>query len=312
MPYAQLSTDAPTRARNVFCSQVTRFWRDTSHHFETPTWNFYQEVYEQKWYQNGLLIALLEESCKEYLQASLQLDSALTGHYEKTPQEPWKSRRLQEKDVERSALTHACHTHSASRQLGTTADWRYDVLWDWLWDACQMARVHWGTHCEGFCSKEGPHYRIERNARNQLERNQVQRALVKLSRSCPNSSNNQLWFMTWEILWGFLAWAVLCWLSRGLCHVRKCQFKDFFVRRKGMICKLPTDVCIRNLWGMAELETGTNSCTGFPRVSCFEKMRYVCQKYGGGCTMWHSENQRYKKNGMRNWIPAQPRRVWRN
>ncbi len=160
-----------------------------------------------------------------------------------------------------------------------------------------MARVHWVTRCEGFCSKEGPHYCIERSARNQLECNQVQRALVKLSRSCCQTSNNQPWFTTWEIPWGFLAWAVLRWLSIGLCHARKCQFKEICVRRKGMICELPTDICMRNLRRKAERDTGTYSCTRFPRASCFVKTHHVCQEYGGACTMWYSENQRYKKTG---------------
>ncbi len=34
-------------------------------------------------------------------------------------------------------------------------------------------------------------------------------------------------FTSLEIPWGFLAWAVLRWLSGGLCHARKCQLKDF-------------------------------------------------------------------------------------
>ncbi len=54
----------------------------------------------------------------------------------------------------------------------------------------------------------------------------MQRALGKLSRSCCQTSNNQPWFMSLEILWGFHAWAVLRWLSGGLCHTRKFQFKD--------------------------------------------------------------------------------------
>ncbi len=73
----------------------------------------------------------------------------------KMPQEPWRSRWPWEMDVEQAAPTHARHTHCASRQLGTTADRRYDVPWVWLWDACPMARVRWGTRCKGFCSKEG-------------------------------------------------------------------------------------------------------------------------------------------------------------
>ncbi len=150
----------------------------------------------------------------------------------KEPQEPWRTRRPRERDVEQSAPTHAHHTHCASRQSGTTADRRYDVPRDWLWDACQMARVYWGTRCEGFRSKESPHYRMERSARNLLERDQMRRAPEKSSRSGHQTSNNQTLFTSLEIPWGFLSWAVLRWLSGGLCHARKCQFKNIMCEEK--------------------------------------------------------------------------------
>ncbi len=150
----------------------------------------------------------------------------------KMPQESWRSRWPWERDIEQSAPTHAHHTHCTSRQMGTTADQRYDVPWDWLRDACQMARVHWGTRCKEFCCEEGPHYWIEQSARNPVECKQVQRALGKLSRSCRQTSNNQPLFTSLEIPWGFLAQAVLHWLSRGLCHTRKCQFEDFMWEEK--------------------------------------------------------------------------------
>ncbi len=143
------------------------------------------------------------------------------------PQEPWRSRRPKERDVEQSAPTHACHTHCASRQLGTTANRRYDVPRDWLREACQMARVHWGTRCKGFCSKEGPHYLMKWSARNHLECNQVQGAPEKSAGSCHQTSNNWPLFANLEIPCGFLSQAVLYRLSRGLCHARKCQFGNF-------------------------------------------------------------------------------------
>jgi hypothetical protein len=145
----------------------------------------------------------------------------------KEPQEPWRTRSPQERDIEQSAPTHVRHTHCASRQLGTTADQRYDVPWDWLWEACQMARVHWGIRCEGFCSKEGLHYWMERSARYHLEHNQVQGAPEKLSRSCHQTSNSQPLFASLEIPCEFLSRAVLHRLSGGLCQVRKCQFRNF-------------------------------------------------------------------------------------
>ncbi len=64
-----------------------------------------------------------------------------------------------------------------------------------------------------------------------------------------------------------------------------------------MICDCLTDVCMRNLRRKAERgnNTGTNPYTRFPRASCFKKTCHVCQKYGGTCTTWYLENQRYKK-----------------
>jgi hypothetical protein len=43
---------------------------------------------------------------------------------------------------------------------------RYDIPRDWLWDACHMAGVCWGSCYEGFCSKECLHYCLEQSARN--------------------------------------------------------------------------------------------------------------------------------------------------
>jgi hypothetical protein len=49
--------------------------------------------------------------------------------------------------------------------VGDVVAQRYYVFRDWLWDACHMAGVCWVSRCKGFCSKEGPHYRLERSAR---------------------------------------------------------------------------------------------------------------------------------------------------
>jgi hypothetical protein len=95
-----------------------------------------------------------------------------------------------------------------------------------------MARVCWGTCCEGFCSKEGLHYWMEQSVRNHLECNQVLQVPEKLSRSCHQTSNNQPLFASLEIPWGFLSQAVLHWLSGGLCHAKKCQFWNFVWEEK--------------------------------------------------------------------------------
>ncbi len=85
------------KSQIFFGSQVTRFWRDTSCHIKTSTRNLYEEIYKQKWYPKGLHIALLEESRKEYLQASLQADSALTHRHEKRASGTLKNKKTARK-----------------------------------------------------------------------------------------------------------------------------------------------------------------------------------------------------------------------
>ncbi len=154
-PYARLPTYPPTKTRIFFGSWVMCFWRDLSCHIETPTYFLYKEVYLQKLYQNGPLDTL-EESHKEYLQMSHPGYSALTWHQEHKPQEPWITRGPRERDAEQSAPINVRPTHCTSRQLGTTAAQRYDIPWDWLWDACLMARECWETPKTCQCGHTSP------------------------------------------------------------------------------------------------------------------------------------------------------------
>ncbi len=231
-PCTRLPTDVPTIARFFFGSQVTRFKETrlviTRLLCEISTRRSTSKSGTGKDYLSRYLRSPVKSTFKHLCkQTPLWLIVM-----RKEPQEPWRTRRPQERDVERSALTHVHHTHCTPRQLGTTADWRYDVHRDWLQEACQMARVRWVTHCEKFCSKEGSHYQMEQSARNQLECNQVQRAPEKSSSSCHQTSNNQPLFTSLEIPLGFLSWAVLHWLSGGLCHARKCQFEDLYEKKR--------------------------------------------------------------------------------
>ncbi len=59
---------------------------------------------------------------------------------------------------------HASHPRRFCA-VGVVVAQRYDIHCDWLWDACHMAGVHWGSRCEGFCSKEGPHHCLEQSMR---------------------------------------------------------------------------------------------------------------------------------------------------
>ncbi len=180
----------------------------------------------------------------------------------KTPQESWRSRWPQERDVEQSALTHACHTHCASRQLGTIADWRFDIPWDWLWDACQMARVHWGTRCKGFCCKGGLHYQIEQSARNPLEHNKCQECLGNRPEAVIRQVTISLYSWVWKSLGGSLS-ELYC-VDLAEAYVRWGSVSSrILLRKKGMICNCPMDDRMRNLWQKAEQgkDTGTTSCT---------------------------------------------------
>jgi hypothetical protein len=231
-PYAQLPIDAPTRAR----FSLVHKWQVSEETHLVISRLLWEISTRRSTSKSGTgkdyLLCYLRSPAKSTFKCLYKQTPLWLVVMRKEPQEPWIIRRPWERDVEQSAPTHAHHTHCASRQLGTKADQRYDLPWDWLQKECQMARVHWGTCCKGFCSKEGPHYQIDQSARNQLEHDQVWRAPEKLSRSCHQTSNNQPLFTSLKIPWGFLSWAVLHWLSRGLCHARKCHFGNFVWEEK--------------------------------------------------------------------------------
>ncbi len=157
--------------------------------------------------------------------------------HEHKPQEPW---RMQDRDAEWSAPTFARHIHGTSVPLGTTVAQRYDVPWDWSWEAYHMAGVRWGTCCEGFCSKEGPHYCFEQSARNPLERDQVQIALgnrpeavigqatinlihkfgnpLKIPYLCCTTLLSGAYVTQESWAWGFLWVRKVCFLPNGRSH----------------------------------------------------------------------------------------------
>ncbi len=116
-----------------------------------------------------------------------------------------------------------------------------------------------------------------------------------------------------EIPWRFQSRAVLRWLSGGLCHTRICQFEDLDKKKRYDLQSSNGHSHEKPLERKAERgkNADTNPGTRFPRASYFKKMSNVCQKHRSACTAWYPEYKRYK-NGMRNWSPAQPRRVQRN
>ncbi len=209
---------------------------------------------------------------------------------------------------------NAWHIHCTSRQLGTPAAQSYDVLRDLLWDACHMAGVHWGTRCKGFFSKEGLHYCFEWSARNPLECDQVQRALGKSTRSCLMTSNNQPWFTSLEISWGFLAQAVLLWLSGGLCHARKCQLEDIVWEEKvwfgfAQWTFVPETIGKRQ---KGERNSVLRLVPGSHERLAFWNPSVLCRKHEDARMTYYLGAPMIRENRTKNWIPVQPRKVRRN
>ncbi len=146
LPYAQLPSDAPTRTIFCFGSRVTLFSRDPSCWVLAPMSFFYKEATCKSSIVKGLLYAAKAVPSKNYF-THLTLKNARKRCWVISP------------NYRVSHPRHFC-------AVGNIIAQRYDILWDWLWDACHMAGVRWGSRREGFCSEEGPHYCFEQSVRN--------------------------------------------------------------------------------------------------------------------------------------------------
>ncbi len=163
-------------------------------------------------------------------------------------------------------------------------------------------------------SKEGLHYFFEQSTRNPLERDQVQRASGKLSRSCLRSNDNQPWLTSLEIPWGFLAQALLHWLSGGLCHARKCQLKDIVWEKRVWFAFAQRTFAPETFgerW-KGDRQPVLSLVPGSCKCPALRNSRVLCQKHGGARTMYYLGVLKVWENEMRNWIPTQPRKARRN
>jgi hypothetical protein len=68
---------------------------------------------------------------------------------------------------------HASHPRRFCAVVNVVAQ-RYDILCDWLWDACHMAGVRWGSRCKAFVARKA-----------------CTIAFSKAQGSCHKTSNNQ-------------------------------------------------------------------------------------------------------------------------
>ncbi len=107
---------------SFFGSRVMRFVRDPSCHIETPTWIFMRRSTSKGGTRNGLLIAFLEESRKEYLKRLCKQTPLWLVVMSRSLRNPEEQDDRKKRDVEQSAPNHVCHTHCIPIQLGTTAN----------------------------------------------------------------------------------------------------------------------------------------------------------------------------------------------
>ncbi len=214
-------------------------------------------------------------------QGSQQADSALTCCQEQKPQEPRRTRWLQEMGhgaiSPNSGASHPLHSYA----VGYYSRSKYDVPWDWLREACHTERVRWKARCEGFCSKEGPHYWIKQSVRNQLECNQVQRALEKPSGSCLLTSNKQPISLVWKSLHDSSP-GLHC-VDFAEAYVMQENVSSRIFTRKGMIC-VQSNGRLHEKPSQRKAEQGKNAGTysgaRFPQLSNFKK-HVMCSRNMG-------------------------------
>ncbi len=84
--------------------------------------------------------------------------------------------------------------------------------------------------------------------------------------------------------------------------------------KKSMVCICPIDVCTGNLQQKAEKGkfNGSESTTRFSQASCFEKPTCSVPETWGPMYDVPAWSAKGARNGMRIWIPMQPRKAHRN
>ncbi len=154
--------------------------------------------------------------------------------------------------------------------VGDVVVQRYDILCDWLWDACHMAGVRWRSRCKGFLSKEGPHYPFEQSAR-------------KLSSDKRQSTYSQVWISLGDSMPGLYCEA---WL--GLGHARKCQFKDFCEKEMYEMCSVQWTFAAETFGKKRRRESSSvmRLLPGSHERLALRNPHVLCQKHGGACTMY--------------------------
>ncbi len=106
---------------DVFCKRpISSYWDSYV--------NFYKEVYKQRWYWKRTTYRVSGGVPQEYLKRLFKQTPLWLIVRSRSLRIPEEQDDRKKRDVEQSALTHACHTHCTPMQLGTTANWSMTFL----------------------------------------------------------------------------------------------------------------------------------------------------------------------------------------
>ncbi len=299
---------------NFLTSQVTSFSRDLSCHIKTPSWNFYKEVYKQK--------GVPERTTYHVTWGVPQrVPSSVSSSRLGSDASSWAkaSGTLKIKMTARKGRWAISPNSRASHPLHFKAVGYYSQSKMWRPLGLTSRRMP---------NSKGP-------SRNPLQRILLQgRSTLSNWMKCKEptgtqSSAKSIWGIVQKLLsdtlqstlihnfleipWGFLAWAVLGWVSGGLCYARKSQFKDIMWEEKVWFAITQRTFAWetfgkrRNGERKPVLIQIQGSCKHLALKKCI-----MCARIMGAhvqCGTWSTKGI---KNETRNWIPMQPRKAWRN
>ncbi len=215
-PYVRLPTDAPTRARiSFFGSRVMHFVRDPSPHIKTPTWISTRRSTSEGegGTGNGLLISTSNVSTgKLHSDSSSGAEASGSQKNRMTARKGTLSNQPRLTRVTPTALlgSWVLQLIEVRRSLGLTlrsVPYGKGPLRNLLRRISQEGRS---------ALSNGTKYKEPAGTRSGVK--SAWEAVRQLSSDKQQSTS----FTRLEIPWRFQCWAVLRWLSGGLCHTRKC------------------------------------------------------------------------------------------
>ncbi len=98
------------------------FWKRPISSYQDSYVNFYEEIYERRWYRKRTTYPVSGGVMQEYLKRLYKQTALWLIIRSRSLRIPEEQDERKKRDVEQSAPTHARHTRCASRQMGNTAD----------------------------------------------------------------------------------------------------------------------------------------------------------------------------------------------